>query len=260
MFVDWNEVNKSLVPIKNYEELLQRFRVSFSYSFVREIFNFTMPELVTYTRLSVGADPRGRYNDYAEKLVQTLTEFHQAGVKNLLDLISRVETPAIMEQFAEQNKIYASEIVAVLKYLIYWFIPGEKYLSGLVRDDQPVIDAVKILSGSGIRTNLEILQKGRNANGRKALAESSGLPDSMIVALVNRADFSRMPWSSKATISNIMGAGYTSLAKLAHADPEQLYTDFFSYGKSIGKNLKLGNEIENSYRIAKILPVILQEK
>jgi len=68
-----------------------------------------------------------------------------------------------------------------------------------------------------------------------------------------------MPWASKATISNIMGAGYGSLAQLADANPEQLYADFFRYGKAIGKNLKLGNEIENSHRIAKIVPALLQK-
>jgi hypothetical protein len=81
----------------------------------------------------------------------------------------------------------------------------------------------------------------------------------VIAELVNRADFSRMPWSSKATISNIIGAGYGTLSRLANADPDQLYADFFRYGKAIGKNLKLGNEIENSYRIAKIVPVLLQD-
>ncbi len=40
--------------------------------------------------------------------------------------------------------------------------------------------------------------------------------------------------------------------------PEQLQTDFFAYGKAIGKNLKLGNEIENSYRIAKIIPKLIE--
>lgn len=55
-----------------------------------------------------------------------------------------------------------------------------------------------------------------------------------------------------------MGAGYGSLAQLAAADPEQLYADFFRYGKAIGKNLKLGNEIENSYRIAQLVPVLLE--
>jgi hypothetical protein len=62
-----------------------------------------------------------------------------------------------------------------------------------------------------------------------------------------------------SNISNIIGAGYSSLAHLANADPEQLYADFFHYGKSIGKNLKLGNEIESRYRIAKIITPILQD-
>jgi hypothetical protein len=83
------------------------------------------------------------------------------------------------------------------------------------------------------------------------------LPPETTSELVNRADFSRMPWASKATISNIIGAGYTTLAALASADPDQLVDDFFKYGKHTGKNLKLGNEIENSYRIAKIVPTIL---
>ena len=73
------------------------------------------------------------------------------------------------------------------------------------------------------------------------------------------ADFSRLPWNSKATIGNIMGAGYRSIPRLASAEPKQLYADFFRYGQSMGKNLKLGNEIENSHYIAKILPVFLQD-
>jgi hypothetical protein len=68
-----------------------------------------------------------------------------------------------------------------------------------------------------------------------------------------------MPWASKATISNIIGAGYGRIVELANADLEQLQRDFHSYGASIGKNLRFGNEIESSYRIPKIIPLILVE-
>ena len=74
---------------------------------------------------------------------------------------------------------------------------------------------------------------------------------------MNRADLSRMPWASKATISNIIGAGYENVARLASADSQQVYKDYFRYGASIKKNLKLGNEIDNSHRIAKLMPVVL---
>jgi len=260
MFVNWDDISRALSPIKDYEDLCRRWQVSLSYSFVRETFNYSMPELADYTRLGVGGDPRGRYSDYASRLIGIFTELHQAGVPDIVDLVARVETRKKLEDFSKQNQIHAQDVVAVLKYLVYWFIPTEKYLSGLVRDDPAISEAIKVLRGLGIRTNLDLLQRGITATGRKALIRSSGLTKTVIAELVNRADFSRMPWSSKATISNIMGAGYTSLAQLASADPQQLYTDFFNYGKSIGKNLKLGNEIENSYRLAKILPVILQEE
>ena len=72
------------------------------------------------------------------------------------------------------------------------------------------------------------------------------------------ADYARLPWASKATISNLIGAGYGSLAKLANAEPQQLSEAFYRYGASIGKNLKYGNEVESSYRVAKILPVVVK--
>jgi len=258
MQVNWDEVQKALLPVKDYEDLSRRLQESFAYPFIRQTFNFTMPGLVDSTRLILGGDARGRYTEYASKLTRILTELHQAGVPNILDLLSRVGTREQLQSFSEQSGIAAPDTVAVLKYLLYWVIPTEKYLSGLVRDDPTASNAIKILGGLGVRTNLQILQQGNTAAGRKALAESSGLPEPVISELVNRADFSRLPWASKATISNIIGAGYGSLAKLANANPEQLYADFFRYGKAIGKNLKLGNEIENSYRIAKIVPAVVQ--
>jgi len=218
-----------------------------------------MPELASYTHLLLGGDSLGRYTEYTANLLGILTALHRAGVLNLLDLIARVETRERMQAFAEQSGVPAYDTVAVLKYLVYWFIPMEKPLGGLVRDDPQTSEAIKALRGLGIRTNLELLQQGITAAGRKALAGSSGLPETVILELVNRADFSRMPWASKATISNIMGAGYNSIAQLASANPEQLYADFFRYGQAIGKNLKLGNEIENSYRIAKMVPILLHE-
>ncbi|MBN2148375.1 MAG: DUF4332 domain-containing protein [Anaerolineales bacterium] len=257
MAIDWSEVKRILSPIKGDDDLCRRLRGSFSYPFVREAFNFTMKELISYTQCLLGGDSRGRYTDYVTRLVSILTELDHAGVVDLLDLIARTESRAKWENFCEQSGVDAQDVATVWKYLVFWFIPMEKYLSGLVRDDSATREAIKELGGAGIRTNLQLLQRGISTAGRKELANSSGLPETVILELVNLADLSRMPWASKATISNIMGAGYGSIAQLANADAEQLYADFFRYGKAIGKNLKLGNEIENIYRIAKIVPALL---
>jgi hypothetical protein len=259
MTINWDEVQRELSPIKDYEDLCQRLHESFSFSFVCNTFNFSLPALINYTQKLLGGDSRGRYTEYASKLIRIFSELHAAGIQTVLDLKERTANREQLEIFTEQSKVSSMDTVAVLKFLIYWFIPGEKYLSGLIRDDPDINHAIKVLGELGIRTNLELLQKGNTTIGRKSLVEASGLPAGVISELVNRSDFSRMPWASKATISNIIGAGYGSLAQLAKADPEMLYADFFRYGKSIGKNLKLGNEIENSYRIAKIIPELMQK-
>ncbi len=259
MTINWDEVQRELSPIKDYEDLCQRLGESFSYSFVCNTFNYSLPELINYTQRLLGGDSRGRYIEYASKLIRIFSALHAAGIETVLDLKERTANREQLEIFTEQSKISGMDTFAVLKFLIYWFIPGEKYLSGLIRDDPDINHAIKVLSKFGIRTNLELLQKGHTSIGRKSLVEASGLPAGVISELVNRSDFSRMPWASKATISNIIGAGYGSLAQLAKADPEMLVADFFRYGKSIGKNLKLGNEIENSYRIAKIIPELLEK-
>jgi hypothetical protein len=72
------------------------------------------------------------------------------------------------------------------------------------------------------------------------------------------ADYACMPWARKATISNLIGVGYSSLVRLANAEFQQVSDDFYRYGAAIGKNLKFGNEVESSYRIAKILPAVVK--
>ncbi len=259
MAINWDEVQKALSPIKDYEDLCHRLKVSFRFPFILEAYNFTLPQLEDYTQRLLGRDARGRYIGYESQLNGINKVLVHAGIQNLLDLKQRTTSRQHLQLFTEQSGVTAPDIITLLKYLIYWVIPNEKYLSGLVGDDPHILQAIKLLSASGIRTNLELLQEGITAGERQALAKSSGLSPAIITDLVNRADFSRLPWASKATISNIIGAGYGSLAQLAHANPDQLYADFFRYGNSIGKNLKFGNEIENSYRIAKIVPAVLRD-
>lgn len=259
MPVNWEEVQKALYPVKDYEDLCRRFRESFAYPAIKETFNFTLVELAVYTQQLLGGDSRGRYTDYASLLVSLLNRLRQAGVEDIVDLVDKTETRSKLEAFVEQSGLQAVEVVTVKKFLVYWFVPMEKYLSGLVRDDPVVNQALKALRDLGIRTNLQLLQKGLMAEDRQVLADYSAVPEAVIATLVNIADLSRLPWASKATIANFIGAGYGSIARLANADPGQLYTAFFNYGKSIGKNLKFGNEIESSYRIAQLVPVLILE-
>ena len=258
MAVDWNAVHQELIPIKGYEDLCARWQVSLGHGVVRAAYNFTLPELSAHTQRCLGGDTRGRYASYEARLGRIFAALEQAGVRDVLDLMEQTRTRANFERLAQRSGLAGQELAAALKYLTYWFIPMSKPLSSLVRADPVALGAVKTLRDLGVRSNLDLLERGCTADGRQALAEAGALPETMILELVHRADFSRLPWASKATISNIIGAGYASLAQLAAADPQQLFQDFFRYGESIGKNLKLGNEIDNSYRIAHLVPEILR--
>jgi Domain of unknown function (DUF4332) len=259
MDFSWDEVAKALVPVKDYEDLCHRLHQSLSYPCVRQAYNLTLPALISYTHKLLGGDARKRYGEYEVRLTGTMKALDQAGVLDVADLAEKTARRDLLETFTLQSKVEALSTVAVLKYLLYWFIPMDKYMSGLVQGDPDVIAAIKVLGEVGLRTNLAVLQAGLTPTGRRQMAQNTRLTIETITGLVHRADFSRLPWASKATISNIVGAGYASLGQLADANPEQLYADFFKYGERIGKNLKLGNEIENSYRIAIIIPRLIQE-
>jgi hypothetical protein len=257
MSVDWRELSKILTPVKSYEVLIQGLTASFAYDFVRQAFNYSMPDLGEYTRRGLGSDPREAYRDSAARLIAGFEALDSAGIKGVLDLLARLDSRPRLEAFTETTKVEAAGVAGILKYLYYWFVPRKKPLASLMRDDMRMRYAFKVLAGMGIRSSLELLAHGRSKALRKKLAEESHLPLELIQELVNRADLSRMPWASKATISNIIAAGYPSLASLVAAEPQKLYADYYAYGRSIGKNLKLGNEIENCHRIALTLPLIL---
>lgn len=258
MTVDWNEVKQAIIPSPSYEVLYQRLRKSYSYAFIREKINFSLSELILYTRQMLGDDVQHRYDDYSRWLIQTMTELQSTNINNIQVLLARVDDREKLEDFATKSGISGEQIAALLKYLLYWVVPAEKILPQLVQYEALMSGPINVLRELGVRSNLDLLQRGLTTDGRKTLVEQSGLSETVLLELVNRADFSRLPWASKATISNIIGAGYKSLAQLASAEPGKLFEDFFRYGQSIGKNLKLGNEIDNSYRIAKILPPLLQ--
>ena len=156
MSINWNEVQQVLYPIKDCGDLCRRFQTSFAFPFVRQKFDFSMPDLISYTQRLLGGDGRGRYAEYSTRLVDILTELRQADVTSVLELVSRTASQAQLQAFSEQSGIPAPDIVALLKYLIYWFIPGEKYLSGLIQPGSTLRAVIQVLGELGIRTDLDL--------------------------------------------------------------------------------------------------------
>jgi hypothetical protein len=73
MSIDWKEIQKAVIPIKGYEDLYKRLDTSFTYSFVREAFNFKLDRLVEYIQQCLGGDLDHRYGEYKQKLTNIFT-------------------------------------------------------------------------------------------------------------------------------------------------------------------------------------------
>ena len=258
MTIDWARVTQELSPIPSFEDMSRRLRGAFGYAFVRQACDFTMPALSDYAARLLGGDTRQRYTDYAAGLIATFGRLAAAGVPGIRALVERIDTRATFAALAQETGIDPRALAAALKFLVYWVVPMARPLRALARPTAEVQHVIEKLRQADLRNSLDLLEAGRTPAGRRDLAARSGASAALVDELVHRADFSRLPWTSAATISNYIGAGFATLAALAEAEPEQAAAQYHRYGASIGKNLKLGNEIENGNRIARLLPRVVE--
>ena len=253
------QLKKDLYPIPSYADLIKRLKVSLSYSFVRKAYPHSMQEAQDYARRLLGDDPRRRYGGWLVFLQKTFKTLSTAGITDYQDLVNRAGSEAELETLAQKLGVPTGDIVGVLKYLVYWVLPGKKELNRLILPtdaDKKANNA--ILREHGVRSNLDLLEKGGSLAGRKALAAQSGLPLEFITEMTHRADYSRMPWFHGKTINHFIGAGYPTLEQLAKADLVKLSADMLRYGQSIGKNLKFGVEADSGGIIARVLPKVVE--
>jgi hypothetical protein len=259
MTIDPVKLKKDLYPIPSYSDLTKRLKYTLSYSFVRKAYHHDMQEAQVYARQLLGDDPKQRYGGWLENLQKTFNKMGTAGVKDYQDLITRLGSEEELEAFAQKLDIPIGDIIGVLKLLLYWVLPGKINLNQLVdpQETQKLAN-LAILKEHGIRSNLDILEKGSSLAGRTNLAAQSGLPLEFITEMTNRADFTRMPYFHGKTINNFFGAGYSTLELLANADLAKLSADMLRYGQSIGKNLKFGMEVDSGGIIARVLPKVVE--
>jgi hypothetical protein len=260
MALDPVQLKKDLYPIPNYADLIKRLKVSLSYSFALKAYPHTMLDAQDYARRLLGDDPKQRYGGWLVSLQKTFKALGAAGIKDYQELVSRAGSETELEALAQKLDIPTGEIVGVLKYLLYWVLPDRKELNRLILPtdaDKKARNA--ILRGHGIRSNLDLLEKGSSLASRKELSAQTGLPLEFITEMVHRADYSRMPWFHGKTINHFMGAGYPTLELLAKADLKKLSVDLLRYGQSIAKNLKFGVEADSGGIIARVLPRVVED-
>ncbi len=259
MALDWNEIGKLLKPVPNYEDLIQRLLAVFTYPFIRDCYAHNMAEAQEYAGKLLGNDPKQRYTAWLGKLCATFKRMGELGIHNYDDFIQQVSTRSSLEEFYQKSGLSIDDLIGALRYLLYWVLPSRMYLRELIDpDDARALEYVTALRQNGIRFNLDLLQRGSTPEGRREIARLTGLPEAFILDMVNRSDFTRMPYTRGSTARNYVHSGYPSVEKLAAADINQMAEDMKRYGEAVGKNTKIGMEFDSGILCARILPKIVK--
>jgi hypothetical protein len=257
--VNWDEVERLVKPSPNYQTLIKRLQEAYTYEFVRQYYTHTMAEAERYATDLLGCNPKRRHGDWLGRLRRVFRQFEEMGVKDYPDLIDRIETRSGLEDFFGKSGLTLAEIIGVLRYLHNWVLPSKMYLRALIdKGDQRALAHVTALREHGFRFTLDILELRRTRQGRKELCYQMGAPYGFVYEMVNRADFTRMPFASGATVRHYFHGGCTTLQALANADLSTLTEEITAHFNAIGKNLKRAMELDSGIAIARVVPSVVE--
>jgi hypothetical protein len=232
---------------------------SLRYPFVHECYPMELAEVIEYLNRYVRADPQHRQDRYADYLTGLFERWLSAGVPNV---------PAIAAQLASVEQVKAAvstlnfsleDLFGTLYFLAYGFLPRNFYLRDLIEKGDEEMGAVcVILRKAGYPNTLDLLEKARAPKGRAALSIETGIAESVIMELVNRADFTRMGTTGGNMVRNYFNSGITSFETLVTMPLDDLMTAMTAYLATLGKVPKYGMDLPASQAQAKTMPRIVE--
>jgi predicted flap endonuclease-1-like 5' DNA nuclease len=117
----------------------------------------------------------------------------------------------------------------------------------------------KKLSKAGIRSVEGLLKNGASAKGRKEIAATSGIDETMVLEWVNRADLYRIKGVGKQYSDLLEKAGVDTVVELAKRVPGNLYTKMeeVNKAKNLVNGMPGGKKVEGWVAQAKKLPRVV---
>jgi len=114
----------------------------------------------------------------------------------------------------------------------------------------------RTLNNAGIKTTDELLDAGSTKQGRKELAEKTGINENIILEWVNMADLFRVKGIGEEYSDLLKEAGISTVVELARRNPENLHNTIVGVNeaKKLVRRTPTLNQTEDWIEQAKTLP------
>ncbi|NOZ05951.1 MAG: DUF4332 domain-containing protein [Chloroflexi bacterium] len=115
------------------------------------------------------------------------------------------------------------------------------------------------LGEAGIDTPQALLEQGATSQGRKELAEQTGISATMILQWVNHVDLYRIKGVGSEYADLLEAAGVDTVVELAQRNPENLYETLVNVNgeKKLVRNVPAQTQVQDWVTQAKSLPRVI---
>lgn len=112
------------------------------------------------------------------------------------------------------------------------------------------------LMEAGISTTQDLLAKGASPQGRKEIAEKTGINPTLILRWVNRVDLARVKGVGEEYADLLEAAGVDTIPELAQRNPKSLYQKLVEVNceKKLVRRLPSETQVQDWVEQAKKLP------
>ncbi len=234
--IDWNAVKKQ--TLWSYEDLIAKLQEVLAFGFVQEHYNHTMKQSQAYAaRIRRGyLQDRGEMTAHIDHIASHLKDLEARRVGTYSDLVRSVATRTECVAFLQEMDLAFDPLIETLNYLLRWVLPFKTPIREFIDiDTQTGLGLLRALKQQGIKSNLDLLEIGRAVAGRVRLASGTGVYPAELLALVHRADISRLAFVRGKTVRHLCGGGYDTLEKIADADAAEMEAKMDTYYRTLGK-------------------------
>jgi hypothetical protein len=238
MKIDWNKVKEQ--TLWSYEDLITKLQNVFEYNFVQEHYNHTFKQAGSYAKKirSGYLQNSGDKIVFIDRMIVNFEKLETLGTKNYTKLIDQVITREACITFLKETDFDFEQLIQTLNYILRWVLPFKTPIREFIDVSSSIeMKYLNLLKQHKIGSNLDIINAGRDKEGRKNLSHITNIPPAFIMSLVNKADISRLAYVRGKTVGHLCGGGFDTLDKLAAADMLKMEVKMEAYYKILGKSL-----------------------